>query len=223
MKATLILFGLLLTAAITNASDSLLTVRECVVRTCWILNIDTTGTDKLDSALLHQFATDGVMKAYTDLGSPMAKKIAISDGTSGYLVDDGLLWVRGAIFDTNSTFNGLIEIEPDSFGNRQYFNNLSGTLDRPKYFIRHGDSIVIVPRPVSDDSLYIFYFGRGAFPYADTVSITIPSEYRMAAVYATATYIELRRRNFDAMAAYEQLYEKEIIRLRRKFEIAGIK
>jgi len=223
MKATWILGLLFLTAAITNASDSLMTVRNCAVRTCQILNIDTTGTGKFDSTLLNQFATDGAMRAYTDLGVAKSKKIAISGGISSYLVDAGLLWVRGALFDTNYAFAGLMEIDPDSFSNKQYWSNLQGTLTRPTYYIRHGDSIMIIPRPPDNDSLYIFYFAREAFPYADTVSIQISSEQRMAAIYATAIFIELRRRNFEAVGMFEQFYQQEIGRLREKFEISGVR
>lgn len=205
------------------ASDSLLTVREVAVKTYQLLSLDTSGVADLDSALMHRFATDGSIRAYTDLGDPKAKKIAITKDLSAYEVDAAMISIRGIVFDTNQTFRALREVFPERLNDLTYYSNLEGAVMRPSYYIRHGDSVVILPTPKGNDSIYVFYFARGKFPYADTVAVVIPSEYRMAAIYATMIYCQLRMDNYEKVEFLEKLYATEIIRLRSRFEFADIK
>lgn len=220
MTGRMLLTGLIinLLVASASASDSLLTVREIGVRAYQFLSLDTSGVGDLDSALMNQFATDGAIRAYTDIGDPKGKMIPILRNTTGYLVDDALISIRGIVFDTNQTFRALREVIPERLTDLTYYSNLEGTLMRPSYYVRHGDSVRIYPPPKSNDSMYVFYFARGKFPYADTVAVTIPSEYRMAAIYATMIYGEIRRQNYDKVPVLEGLYDKEVIRIRSRFE-----
>jgi hypothetical protein len=207
------------------ASDSLMDVREYMNKVCDILPIDSNGTKNLDTATLKEFTIDGAMKAYSDLGDPKAKKFVVTKDVPGILVDAGLMRITLAMLDTNGNYQVLKRIEPSRLSDASYYNTLKGVANRPKFYIRHGDSINIVPAPAKGDTLKVFYYARGPFPYEarpDTVSIIMPSEYRWAVVYATAALCEIRRGNFDEAAGFEKLYQQEIMRLRTRFELEGL-
>ena len=126
------------------------------------------------------------------------------------------------MLDTNNNYQVLKRIDPAKLSDESYYSTLIGTFARPKFYIRHGDSINLVPPPAKNDTLKVFYFARGSFPYSDTVNIILPSEYRWAVVYAAAGMCELRRGNFDKAEAFEKLYQQEVARLRTRFELEGI-
>jgi len=208
------------------ASDSLMDVREYAVKVYDILDIDSNGNASLDTATVRKFVFDGAIRTYSDIGDPRTKKIPVSAGVAGVYIDAGLISIVGVILDSNKTFQAMQQVAPNMLNDVNYYNNLTGTYYRPRYYIRHGDSIDIYPRPFRNDTVTVLYFARGAFPYgtkSDTVTIVMPLENRMAVVYATASLCELRRRNFESSAIYEKLYEQEVARLRSRFEFEGIK
>jgi hypothetical protein len=80
---------------------------------------------------------------------------------------------------------------------------------------------IVYPRPVIDDTITVFYHARGKFPDEDTVAVVLPVEYRTAAVYATMSMCEFRRKNDTRVQFIEGLYAQEIKRLRGRFELEG--
>jgi hypothetical protein len=220
---TVLIFSLL--ASSVSASDSLMDVREYMMRVYDILNLDSNGTKTLDTVSVREFTFDGGIRAYTDLGDPRTDKFAVTAGVSGIFIDEGLIRVVGIILDSNKTFQAMQRVEPHRFSDLSYYKNLTGKQSRPKYYLRHGDSINIYPRPGKNDTITVFYFARGAFPYggrSDTVSVVMPVEYRWAVIYATAVLCEIRRGNFDRAAEFEKLYQQEVMRLRTRFELEGL-
>ena len=220
---TVLIGSLLVTSA--TASDSLMDSREYMTKTYNVLNVDTNGTKTLDTATVRGFVFDAAMKAYSDLGDPRAGKYVITAKTPGVFISEGLIRIMVAILDTNNTYQVLKRIDPAKLSDESYYATLTGTLGRPKFYIRHGDSINLVPPPAKNDTLKVFYFARGPFPYgtkSDTVTITLPAEYRWAVVYAAAGICELRRGTFDKADAFEKLYQQEVARLRTRFELEGI-
>jgi hypothetical protein len=144
--------GMLLTALIISlillflpitvkASDSLNTIRDIMTKSYMLLAVDTNGTDLLDTATVRRLAYDGSVRAYTDLGDARAKKIAIVADSSGYEIDFGLISIEGIVLDSNQTFQAMQRIEPSLLNDLTYYNNLTGQENRPRYYIRHGDSL----------------------------------------------------------------------------------
>lgn len=208
------------------ASDSLMDVGEYMNRTYDIMNLDSNGTKTLDTGTVKEFVMDAAMKAYSDLGDPKAGKYAIAIGGSGIFIDAGLIRIAAVFMDSMKTFKALKRIDPSKMSDMAYVGNLTGTYGRPSYYIRHGDSINLYPRPVKADTVKVWYFARAAFPYEtrpDTVSIIMPVEYRWAVIYAAAVFCEIRRGNYDRAEAFEKLYQGEVARLRTRFEIEGLR
>ena len=225
MLRTLILTisGLLILVSSAQGSDSLMDVGEYSNRVYDILNLDSNGTKGLDTGTVKEFVMDCAMKAYSDLGDPKAGKFIIPAGSSGVFISAGLIRIVAVILDSNKTFQSVKRIDPSRFSDESYYSNLTGVYSRPKFYIRHGDSINIYPRPSKADSITVLYFDRGPFPgtRADTVSIIMPVEYRWAVIYATAVLCEIRRGNWDRAEAFEKFYQQEIVRLRTRFELEG--
>lgn len=220
---TVLIFSLLLTFTV-QASDSLMDVREYMTRTYEVLNLDTNGTNVLDTATVRKFVFDGAWRAYSDLGDPRTKKIVVTEEVSGIHIDEGLIWIVGIVLDSNMNFRAMSQVDLTKLNDLNYFQSLEGKQTRPRYYIRHGDSINIYPKPGEEDTITVFYFARGAFPSgarSDTVSIIMPSEYRFAVIYASAIYCEVRRRNLDGVGFFEKLYQQEVTRLRTRFELEG--
>lgn len=205
-----------------RASDSLQTVTQYGVRIYEVLNCDTNGTAVLDTHTVRKFARDAAIKAYTDIGIPKGKKIAIVNGTSGYLVDAALIWIKGIVFDTNGDFRALREIAVERLSDQTYYSSLVGTGARPEYYARHGDSIRIFPEPATNDSIYVFYFARDKFPAANADTINIPIEYKDAVVWAGAGYCAVRMNRPDLIQLFGALYKEEVMRVRGKMEFEGV-
>ena len=220
-KFLMVLIGSLLVSSAV-ASDSLMDSREYMTKTYNVLNVDTNGTKMLDTVTVKGFVFDAAMKAYSDLGDPRAGKYVITAKTPGVFISAGLISIVVAMLDTNNNYQVLKRIDPAKLSDESYYSTLIGTFARPKFYIRHGDSINLVPPPAKNDTLKVFYFARGSFPYSDTVNIILPSEYRWAVVYAAAGMCELRRGNFDKAEAFEKLYQQEVALLRTRFELEGI-
>lgn len=220
---TALIFSLLLTFTV-QASDSLMDIREYMTRTYEVLNVDTNGTNILDTGTVRKFVFDGAWRAYADLGDPRTGKYAVTAGSSGIHIDEGLIWIVGIVLDSNTSFQAMMQVDLTKLDDLNYYSSLEGEQERPRYYIRHGDSINIYPRPGEEDSITVFYFARGEFPSgarSDTVSIIMPSEYRFAVIYASAIYCEVRRRNLDGVGFFEKLYQQEVVRLRSRFELEG--
>lgn len=211
----------LIISGVCRASDSLMSVREYRTRTYELLNCDTLGPSNLDTSIVRKFVVDGAIRTYTDLGDARTKKVAVTTGVSGIFVDQGLIWIAAAVLDSNKTFFPMQQVDVIQLREKTYYSSVVGTQVRPRYFIRHGDSISIYPRPQRGDTISIYYYARGKFP-TDTQNVVIPSEYRFAVVYAAAVYCELRRGNFDRAQLYEQFYAQEVARLRMRFEMEGL-
>jgi len=202
------------------ATDSLMTIQEYRTKTYQIINVATTGNDILDSTILVSFVKDAVIRVYTDIGLPKSKIMSITANTASYLVDDALIWIKGITLDTNEFFSSLREIDVSRLSEASYYNDLSGQSSRTRFYIRHGDSIRLYPPPTEDDSMYVFYFARGAFPaVVDTISIS--SECRMAILYATAEMCNIRRGMYNDADYFAKKYNEEVVRVRRKFEVEG--
>lgn len=221
MTRIIILFTIGLLTVSGYAADSLMTVQEYQTKIYQAISADTNGTDLLDDALVMSYAKDAITRVYTDIGLPMQKKITITDGDAAYLVDNGLVWVKGATFDTNQTFSSLRPIEAWRLTDESYYSNLEGTYARPKFYIRQGDSITLYPAPEYNDTIYVFYFARGAFPATDTTTISVPLEMRQAIIYAGAELCQIRRSNWAAADKFHERYMNEVARIRTKFEIEG--
>ena len=212
----------LIISGFCQASDSLMSVREYRTRTYELLNCDTLGPSNLDTAVARKFVVDAAIRAYSDLGDARTKKVAVTAGVSGIFVDQGLIWIAAAVLDSNKTFFPMQQVDVVQLREKTYYSSVTGIQVRPRYFIRHGDSISIYPRPQAKDTISVYYYARGKFP-TDTQNVVIPAEYRFAVIYAAASLCELRRGNFDRVQLYEQLYDKEILRLRTRFEMEGLR
>jgi hypothetical protein len=199
-----------------------MTVTEYRVKVLEVLNADTTGTAVLDTHTVNRFVRDGAIRAYTDIGIPKGKKIALVKNTGGYLVDAGLLWIRGIVVDTADEFMAMREIQVSQLSDANYYNSLKGEIARPGFYIRHGDSIRIYPIPQATDSIYVFYFARAKYPAANADTVTIGTEQRFAVIYAAAAYCCARAGRSDKWKFFEDLYTQEVMRLRSRFEFEGL-
>jgi hypothetical protein len=195
-------------------------------RTYDILGLDSNGTRNLDTCTVKEFVMDGATKAYSDLGVPKAGKYLVPAGSSGVFISAGLVRIVSVAWEYNYKYKALKRIDPSKISDESYYKDFTDAdkAIRPSFYIRHGDSINIVPRHTTADTITVMYFDRGPFPgsRADTVSVVMPVEYRWAVIYAAASFCEIRRRNFGAAREFEKLYQQEVMRLRARFELEGI-
>ncbi len=217
-----LLFILLLIPSLSfgaaTGEDSLMSSQTVSERAYNLLNIKTTGAGSLDTNTVYFFVREAALRVCTDIGIPKGKMINITDGQTGYLVDNALIWIKGVIADTNLTIWSLRPIELERLTDESYYRNLKGRATRPSYYVRHGDSIRIYPPPTESDSIYVFYFARLKYPTSTTELLHVPQEYRVAILYATCQMCLMRVKDFQGADYYKGLYYEEVARLRTRFE-----
>ena len=221
MKRLILIVLLTMLPSLSYGVDSLMTVGESRAEALTLLNLKVTGAGPLDSSTVDFFVKESAIRVCTDIGVPKGKMINITDGTTGYLVDDALIWIKGVILDTNKVFRSMKPLALEQLTEETYHGTLVGTTTRPSYYIRHGDSIRIYPPPAASDSIYVFYFARNAYQGTarpETTTVVIPVEYRLAVLYGTCQMSLMRLKDFPGADYYKGLYYEEVARLRTRFE-----
>jgi hypothetical protein len=201
-----------------SGEDSLMSTQTVAERSYNLLNLKTTGVASLDTNIIYFFVREAALRACNDIGVPKGKMINITEGTTSYLVDDALIWIKGVVLDTNEVFKSMRPVELDRLTDNTYYRSLKGKTIRPDYYIRHGDSISIYPPPAASDSIYVFYFVRLAYPSNTTSLYNVPQEYRLAIIYGTCQMSLMRLRDYQGAEYYKGLYYEEVARLRTRFE-----
>jgi len=95
-------------------------------------------------------------------GDAENKKVAVTAGVSGIFVDQGLIWIAAACAGFQQDVFPMQQVDVVAVAEKTYYSSVTGIQVRPRYFIRHGDSISIYPRPQAKDTISVYYYARAS-------------------------------------------------------------